>query len=468
AAISGWEEPRPPARARRGWDDAAPRRSRTPPRDREAARASRWGDDGASRARRDEGAGGDGREEGEAEREPDPERVEAAKKVAEEIKDSLAKRSDFDPKDLSKQIGTKHMGVAIHWSNARGFGILRTQAHGEVFVHAKSLTNCTELAIGDVVTFELGYDRKRQKAEALNCQKAGVGGYKEPEHFPRSASSGMDGDALAGAAEAAAKKLMGGTAPQRARERPSVRPRPGGARAAAMKLEAVLLLLGLAAAAGAGAAAASKKRPKVHLDVGFTDFQNNLTSQVAAQVKQAAASARWSPAQGDVLAANVTKALGDGLSAALKPLKLSIGKTWMALPQDAQKDAYVSQLKSAFLPVFASSARTAESHLRLSLERLAGGAGARDVAACGRALVDGLLAEHCYDASVGGAPAAASAHAAPQGNATKRRFCIQSVVDGLAHRLNDTQGLLSMSMRFEAGAMSLAQKAKAKAAAQKY
>ncbi|CAK0790261.1 unnamed protein product, partial [Prorocentrum cordatum] len=414
AAISGWEEPRPPARARRGWDDAAPRRSRTPPRDREAARASRWGDDGASRARRDEGAGGDGREEGEAEREPDPERVEAAKKVAEEIKDSLAKRSDFDPKDLSKQIGTKHMGVAIHWSNARGFGILRTQAHGEVFVHAKSLTNCTELAIGDVVTFELGYDRKRQKAEALNCQKAGVGGYKEPEHFPRSASSGMDGDALAGAAEAAAKK------------------------------------------------------PKVHLDVGFTDFQNNLTSQVAAQVKQAAASARWSPAQGDVLAANVTKALGDGLSAALKPLKLSIGKTWMALPQDAQKDAYVSQLKSAFLPVFASSARTAESHLRLSLERLAGGAGARDVAACGRALVDGLLAEHCYDASVGGAPAAASAHAAPQGNATKRRFCIQSVVDGLAHRLNDTQGLLSMSMRFEAGAMSLAQKAKAKAAAQKY
>lgn len=223
AAISSWEEPRPPGRARRGWDDAPPRRSRSPPpRDREVGRASRWGDDGAGGGRRDEGEGGGRREEGELAEQshPDPERVEAAKKVAEEIKDSLAKRSEFDPKDLSKQIGTKHMGVAIHWSNARGFGILRTQAHGEVFVHAKSLLNCTELAIGDVVTFELGYDRKRQKAEALNCQKAGVGGYKEPEHFPRNASSsGMDGDTLSDAAEAAAKKLMAGRPSSRSRSR---------------------------------------------------------------------------------------------------------------------------------------------------------------------------------------------------------------------------------------------------------
>jgi hypothetical protein len=250
-----------------------------------------------------------------------------------------------------------------------------------------------------------------------------------------------------------------------------------------MKLEARLFLLGLSAAVGAGvrgpspaakeaklnATVAAKKKPKVHLDVGFTDFQNNLTAQVAAQVQQAAASAHWSTAQGDTLAVNVSKALADGMSAVLKPLKLSIGKTWMALPRDEQKDAYVSQLKSAFLPVFASSARTAESHLRLSLNRMQGSQGSaseRDVAACSQALIDGLLAEHCYDASVGSKPATVSKNATPQSNATKRRFCIQSVVAGLAHRLNDTQGLLSMSMRFEAGAMSLAQRAKA--AAQKH
>jgi len=245
-----------------------------------------------------------------------------------------------------------------------------------------------------------------------------------------------------------------------------------------MKLEAGLVLLGLSAAAGAGVrgpspvtngsaglkGAPAAKKPKVHLDVGFTDFQNNLTAQVASQVRQAAASAHWSAAQGDVLAVNVSKALADGVSVALKPLKLSIGKTWMALPRDDQKDSYVSQLKSAFLPVFASSSRTAESHLRLSLNRIESsqaGAGERDVAACSQAVIAGLLAEHCYDASVGSKAATASKNATAQGNVTKRRFCIQSVVDGLAHRLNDTQGLLSMSMRFEASAMSLAQRAKA-------
>jgi len=254
-----------------------------------------------------------------------------------------------------------------------------------------------------------------------------------------------------------------------------------------MKLEAGIVLLGLWVASGAGvrrsaaapkeaapnasaanATAVVKQKPKVHLDVGFTDFQKNLTAQVAGQVKQAANLAHWSSAEGDALAANVTKALSEGMSLVLKPLKLSIGKTWMALPQDEQKDAYVSQLKSAFLPVFASSARTAESHLRLSLRRIEGSqdsVGGHSVQDCSKALIDGLLAEHCYDASVAtkavNASKAVAGHNASANASAKRRFCIQSVVDGLAHRLNDTQGLLSMSMRFEAGAMSLAQRAKA-------
>jgi hypothetical protein len=240
-----------------------------------------------------------------------------------------------------------------------------------------------------------------------------------------------------------------------------------------MKLEARMLLLAFAAAAGANVrgradahlskaepanATAAKKKPKVHLDVGFTDFQKNLTAQVADQVKKATAEAHWSTAEGEVLAANVTKALAEGMNAALKPLKMSIGKTWMALPQDEQKETYVSQLKAAFVPVFASSTRTAESHLRLSLHRVEG---EHNVAVCGKALIDGLLAEHCYDAALTSKVNSTSKSSSNVSN--KKRFCIQSVVDGLAHRLNDTQGLLSMSMRFEAGAMSLAQRAKAAA-----
>jgi len=223
---------------------------------------------------------------------------------------------------------------------------------------------------------------------------------------------------------------------------------------------------------------AAAKKPKVHLDVGFTDFQKNLSAQVADQVKKAAIEAHWTSAEGDALAANVTKALADGMSVALKPLKVSIGKTWMALPQDAQKESFVAQLKNAFIPVFASSARTTESHLRLNLHRIES-TEPHDVAACSKTLINGLLAEHCYDTTVsskatalaakqmGKASKNASAIGATGKNASavnatgKKRFCIQSVVDGLAHRLNDTTGLLSMSMRFEAGAMSLAQRAKA-------
>eukprot|EP00429_Kryptoperidinium_foliaceum_P106082 CAMPEP_0176261042 /NCGR_PEP_ID=MMETSP0121_2-20121125/39894_1 /TAXON_ID=160619 /ORGANISM="Kryptoperidinium foliaceum, Strain CCMP 1326" /LENGTH=221 /DNA_ID=CAMNT_0017600971 /DNA_START=9 /DNA_END=671 /DNA_ORIENTATION=+ len=72
-------------------------------------------------------------------------------------------------------------GVCIHWSGIRGFGILRSQVHGEVFCETRSLRNCSELSVGDVVAFQLGYDRKTQKSEALNCHKAGVGGRRPPD-----------------------------------------------------------------------------------------------------------------------------------------------------------------------------------------------------------------------------------------------------------------------------------------------
>lgn len=114
-----------------------------------------------------------------------------AKMAAAEINVALETKSNSPPELEIKPEGPKplNMGVVIHWSGIRGFGILRSQAHGEIFVHAKSLANCTELVVGDVVTFEMGFDRKKQKPEALNCVKAGVGGYRPPDRFnPEGAS----------------------------------------------------------------------------------------------------------------------------------------------------------------------------------------------------------------------------------------------------------------------------------------
>lgn len=102
-------------------------------------------------------------------------RLDMARKAALEIQASLN-----EPKDLSaRPQGVVHMGVCIHW-NCRGFGILRSKTvgsatMGEVFVHVKALKNCEELTVGDVVTFEMGFDQRKQKPQALNCVKAGGG-----------------------------------------------------------------------------------------------------------------------------------------------------------------------------------------------------------------------------------------------------------------------------------------------------
>jgi len=96
-------------------------------------------------------------------------RLEAAKKAALEIQASV-----HEMKDGPRQPTQRLMGVCIHW-NDRGFGILRSGTD-ELWVHVKALTNCPELSVGDVVTFEKGWDSKRQKPQALACAKAGIGG----------------------------------------------------------------------------------------------------------------------------------------------------------------------------------------------------------------------------------------------------------------------------------------------------
>jgi hypothetical protein len=198
------------------------------------------------------------------------------------------------------------------------------------------------------------------------------------------------------------------------------------------------------------------------LDVGFQEFEQNLTGFVGERVRSAAVAAQWSKASQDKLVANVTEALSLGLKETMKPVKLGIGKTWMALPGDSQKDAYVSQLRDAFMPVFTGSTKSVGTHLQLSLNRLKkwsqqmqSDKQAALLTDTEKDLAEALLKEHCHEFSL--TPknkSGANATAAP------RKFCIQSVIGSLAHRLNDTEGLIGMSMRFEAGALALAQSEK--------
>lgn len=223
------------------------------------------------------------------------------------------------------------------------------------------------------------------------------------------------------------------------------------------------LLKKQAAAKEAASKPAAQKRQK--LDVGFSDFEKNLTEEVGTQLLRAANGTAWNDDMRDKFTKNVSEAMRESLKVILKPVKQSIGKTWMALPQDAQKNEYVETLKNSFLPVFARSMETVNSHLELSLKRVESYSHEKTLSATQLleksefSVGDSLLTEHCYEVGKKKSlktlkkPANAS-----EVLADKKKFCIQSVIGALAHRLNDTQGLISMSMRFEAGAMSLAQK----------
>ena len=111
----------------------------------------------------------------------------------EEKRDSDKKEAENDSTEKAEKGSNTAMGVVIHWSGIRGFGILRSQTHGEVIVHAKALMNTGELAVGDVVTFELGFDKKKNKPEANNVYKSGAGGQKPNDGGRTSTSSSGPG-----------------------------------------------------------------------------------------------------------------------------------------------------------------------------------------------------------------------------------------------------------------------------------
>lgn len=213
---------------------------------------------------------------------------------------------------------------------------------------------------------------------------------------------------------------------------------------------------------GAVAAAGPVKHEK--LDFGFQDFEKNLTEEISLKLLKSASGTAWNDDMRTKFSKDVIDALKESLKVTLKPVKQSIGKTWMALPQDAQKDEYVTSLKSSFESVFAKSMETVDSHLEISLKRIE--ALSKEKSSNSTELLnkaqftvkDSMLTEHCYEVGAKKNLKLTKKANASEVQADKKKFCIQSVIGALAHRLNDTQGLISMSMRFEAGAMSALQK----------
>jgi len=227
---------------------------------------------------------------------------------------------------------------------------------------------------------------------------------------------------------------------------------------------------------GGSAPAKNGTVQRARLDVGFGDFEKKMLAQVGARIRGSDADKEWTKDLQERCAGNVTAELGRGLREQLAPLKQSIGKTWMSLPKDEQKNAYVDQLKSAFLPVLDGYVKTIDGHLNISLHRMRGYAAsplkqgpAALLGKCQAIVKDSVAGEHCYEdspkqsrtvqpakrAGAGGAPKSVSMAQ----TAEAEQFCIPSIIQGMAHRLNDTQGLISMSMRFDAGAMALTQQA---------
>jgi hypothetical protein len=205
-------------------------------------------------------------------------------------------------------------------------------------------------------------------------------------------------------------------------------------------------------------APAAPKKPVEHakLDFGFVAFEANLTEAVSESIRGVTTGAFWNGGLQGKLIDNVTTTMNAEIKSALSPLKQSISKTWMALKTDDQRDVFVNQLKSSFQPVFTDNLNIIMTHLKLGLRRVQKYGEADSKLSQADALQksevslsETLLAEHCYEES------------RPRKDAQgAKKFCIPSSVTKFVGRLNDTEGLIGMSMRFEAGAMGFVQTGK--------
>lgn len=202
---------------------------------------------------------------------------------------------------------------------------------------------------------------------------------------------------------------------------------------------------------------ASVHRAKV--DLGFTDFQKDLAQRVEAGVRNATEGAQWTPELRQTVLSNISGSLNATLSSELRSVKMSIGQTWVGLPDQDQQDEYVSQLRSAFAPILSSASGKILSHFGFGVKRVQRYEAAKlspgDLAAKSeRALLDALVNERCYGDSLLQVLAAPARRGAGKG---VPRFCVPPQLFVVAGNLNDTQGLVSMGFKFEAHALALVQ-----------
>jgi hypothetical protein len=200
------------------------------------------------------------------------------------------------------------------------------------------------------------------------------------------------------------------------------------------------------------------------LDVGFLSFEKRMLESVKMNLDKATAGAPWTKQVRTACMENATNSLSQGLKSQLRPLKQSIGKTWMALPEEEERNAYVKQLSAAYASDFKDSLETIESHLQRSFHhlglRLKGKVKASAdelLSRCEDSISGNLMSERCYDINGGQHPKTTkTALSFLQSNSISRqKFCMPSVFEALAHRLKDVQGLIGMTMQFESKSMSL-------------
>jgi hypothetical protein len=202
---------------------------------------------------------------------------------------------------------------------------------------------------------------------------------------------------------------------------------------------------------------------RARVDVGFATFEKEMLVIVSKSFQNTTIDTLWTDHLRKQCMENVSSSLSEGLKFQLKPLKMLIGKTWMSLPEEESRDAYVSQLKAAYGSDLKDCLQTVESHLQRSFRHL--GLGAHSTRArkaspeellsrCETSVAGNLMSERCYDVS--GEQSLKKAHSFLQIKSEgQNKFCMPSVFEALAHRLHDSQGLIGMTMQFETKSMAL-------------
>jgi len=206
------------------------------------------------------------------------------------------------------------------------------------------------------------------------------------------------------------------------------------------------------------------------VDVGFTEFEKQLNQTLESGVKNATQDGQWTAEMRQQLLTNVTDSMMLSFKEKVKPIKQNIGKTWMALPDD-QKDEYVSQLKARFESDWSGGMSGIESHLKIGLRRVGDFTKQtiklspdKILAGSEKTLADSLVNPRCYGSDddsflqLDNSTTPTKPALQDKGKPHKlKKFCMPPAVDTVVGRFKDSEGMMSMSFRFEAGAMSLVQ-----------